>query len=73
MSLLASLYVLAVAGGEGLLEFHCHPNVGRNAAVGDLLSVTEDRVPVPRLLGLGLGAEPDLAALVAYRTWTGHV
>lgn len=70
VSLLASLHVLAAAGGEGLLEFDCHPNVGREAVVGDLLPVTEGRVPVPR--GPGLGAEPDMAALAAYRTWTGR-
>jgi L-alanine-DL-glutamate epimerase-like enolase superfamily enzyme len=67
VSLLASLHVLAAAGGSGRLEFDCHPNPGREAVVGDLLPVTEGRVPVPT--GPGLGAVPDLAALRRYRTW----
>ena len=67
VSLLASLHVLAAAGGSGLLEFDCHPNVGREAVVGDLLPVTDGRVPVPT--GAGLGAVPDMAALRRFRTW----
>ncbi|WP_184527038.1 mandelate racemase/muconate lactonizing enzyme family protein [Variovorax sp. Sphag1AA] len=67
ISVLASLQLLAAAGGEGLLEFDCHPNVGREAVVGDLLPVTDGRVPVPQ--GPGLGAVPDLDALAGYRTW----
>lgn len=67
VSLLASLQVLAAAGGSGRLEFDCHPNPGREAVVGDLLPVREGRVPVPT--GPGLGAIPDLAALRRYRTW----
>ena len=71
LSLLSSLHLLAAAGGEGLLEFDCHPNVGREAVVGDLLPVREGRVPVPQ--GPGLGAEPDLQALAPFRTWEGRV
>ena len=67
ISLLASLHLLAAAGGEGLLEFDCHPNVGREAVVGTLLPVTDGRVPVPQTPGLG--AEPDLDALARYQTW----
>lgn len=67
ISLLASLQLLAAAGGEGLLEFDCHPNVGREAVVGTLLPVTEGRVPVPQTPGLG--AQPDLDALQRFRTW----
>ena len=67
ISLLASLHLLAAAGGEGLLEFDCHPNVGREAVVGALLPVTDGRVPVPQTPGLG--TEPDLDALARYRTW----
>ncbi|MFT3719209.1 mandelate racemase/muconate lactonizing enzyme family protein [Pseudorhodoferax sp.] len=67
ISLLASLHLLAAAGGEGLLEFDCHPNAGREAVVGALLPVSDGRVPVPRTPGLG--AVPDLQALAPYRTW----
>ncbi len=67
VSLLASLHLLAAAGGSGRLEFDCHPNPGREAVVGDLLPVAEGSVPVPA--GPGLGALPDLGALRAYRTW----
>ena len=67
ISLLASLHVLAAAGGDGLLEFDCHPNAGRELIVGALLPVSEGRVPVPR--GPGLGASPDLSTLRRYLTW----
>ena len=67
VSILASLHLLAAAGGTGLLEFDCHPNAGRELVVGALLPVTDGRVPVPR--GAGLGAVPDVAALQRFRTW----
>jgi D-galactarolactone cycloisomerase len=67
IGLLASLHLLAFAGGEGLLEFDCYPNPGRELIVGSLLPVQAGRVPVPT--GPGLGATPDLAALDRYRTW----
>jgi D-galactarolactone cycloisomerase len=67
VALLASLHLLAAAGGTGLLEFDAHPNAGRELIVGSLLPVTDGHVPVPQ--GAGLGAVPDLAALDRYRTW----
>ena len=67
VSILASLHLLAAAGGTGLLEYDCHPNAGRELVVGALLPVTDGRVPVP--LGAGLGAVPDVAGLEQYRTW----
>ena len=67
LALLASLHVLAAAGGRGLLEFDAHPNPNRETMVGDLLPVRDGAVPVPS--APGLGAEPDLAALARYRTW----
>jgi D-galactarolactone cycloisomerase len=67
ISLLTSLHLLAAAGGEGLLEFDCHPNLGREAVVGSLLPVKDGHVPVPQ--APGLGAVPDLEALGPYRTW----
>ncbi len=67
VSILASLHLLAAAGGTGLLEYDCHPNAGRELVVGALLPVTDGRVPVPR--GAGLGAAPDVAGLQQFRTW----
>jgi len=67
VALLASLHMLAGVGGDGTLEFDCHPNAGRELVVGSLLPVREGRVPVPT--GPGLGAVPDLTALARYRTW----
>lgn len=67
IALLASLHVLAAVGGDGVLEFDCHPNAGREAVTGSLLPVKEGRVPVPTQPGLG--SVPDLGALASYRTW----
>ena len=67
IALLASLHLLAAAGGEGLLEFDCHANAGREIVIGPLLPVHEGRVPVPD--APGLGSIPDLRALARYRTW----
>ena len=67
VSILASLHLLAAAGGTGLLEYDCHPNAGRELVVGSLLPVTMGSVPVPS--GTGLGATPDVARLDKYRTW----
>ncbi len=67
VALLASLHLLAAAGGDGLLEFDCHPNAGRELVVGGMLTVREGSVPVPQ--GAGLGAIPDMAGLDRYRTW----
>ncbi len=66
-ALLASLHVLAAAGGPGLLEFDAHPNPNRELVVRDLLPVHDGCVPVPT--GPGLGAEPDIAALERFKTW----
>ena len=52
--------------GDGLLEFDCHLNVGREAVVGTLFPDTNGCVPMPQ--GAGLGAAPDLAALRRLRT-----
>lgn len=67
IALLASLHLLAAAGGDGLLEFDCHPNAGREAVTGSLLPVNEGRVPIPTQPGLG--SVPDLGELASYRTW----
>lgn len=67
VALLASLHLLAAAGGDGLLEFDCHPNAGRELVVGDLLPVRDGQVPLPT--SPGLGATPNLAELARFRTW----
>ncbi|UFN48461.1 mandelate racemase/muconate lactonizing enzyme family protein [Roseomonas sp. OT10] len=67
VALLAALHLLAAAGGDGTLEFDCHPNAARDLVVGTLLPVRDGQVPVPA--GPGLGAVPDLDALSRYRTW----
>ncbi len=67
ISLLASLHMLAAVGGNGLLEFDTHPNLGREAVVGDLLRVNEGTVNVPNTVGLG--ATPDLQKLAKYQTY----
>ncbi len=69
LSLLASLQVLAAAGGTGLLEFDAHPNPNREVLIGDLLPLHEGCVPIPTTPGLGV--EPDLKRLQRYRTWPG--
>ncbi|GAC1488461.1 MAG: hypothetical protein NVS2B11_13930 [Acetobacteraceae bacterium] len=67
IALIASLHLLAAAGGDGLLEFDCHPNAAREIVVGSLLPVRDGRVPVPH--EPGLGAAPDLGLLRRYQTW----
>jgi L-alanine-DL-glutamate epimerase-like enolase superfamily enzyme len=67
IALLASLHLLATAGGEGVLEFDCHPNASREIVIGSLLPVRQGRVPVPT--APGLGSIPDLRAFAPYRTW----
>lgn len=67
VALIASIHALAAVGGAGLQEMDCHPNVGREAVVGDALPVRGGQVPVPQ--GPGLGVVPDLKALARYRTW----
>lgn len=64
---LASLHLLAAAGGDGLLEFDHHPNAGREPVVGSLLPVSRGYVPVPQ--GAGIGVVPDIGALDRYRSW----
>lgn len=64
---LASLHLLAAAGGDGTLETDCHPNAGRELIIRDLLPVSDGFVPVPQTPGLG--AEVDLAVLAPFMTW----
>jgi L-alanine-DL-glutamate epimerase-like enolase superfamily enzyme len=64
---IASLHLLAASGRDGMLEFDCHPNAGRELVVGSLLPVADGRVPVPQ--EPGLGATPDLEALRPFQSW----
>ncbi|MDE2363580.1 MAG: mandelate racemase/muconate lactonizing enzyme family protein [Hyphomicrobiales bacterium] len=64
---IASLHLLAAAGGGGTLEYDWRPNPARECVVSDLLRVEDGRVAVPSAPGLGIA--PDLAALDRYRTW----
>lgn len=66
VALLAGLHILAAAGGDGLLEFDCHPNAGRELIVGDALPVSQGSVPAPQCPGIGV--VPSLAELERYRT-----
>ena len=59
--MLASAYLLAAAGGDGLLEIDANPNPLRSLLAGELENIREGKVTlsdVPRL-----GIEPDLKAL----------
>lgn len=67
VGLMASLHILAAAGGGGLLELDANPNPLREMLVGDLLTVRDGRVAVPQTPGLGIAL--DRAALDRYRTW----
>lgn len=67
VALLASLHLSAAAGGDGLLEFDCHLNAGRELVIASLLPVGRGHVPVPQ--GAGIGAVPDIGALDRYRSW----
>ena len=67
IALMTALHALAAVGGDGLLEFDCHPNAGRELIVGDVLPVTDGRVPVTQTPGLGV--TPELSRLQRYCTW----
>ncbi len=66
IGLLASAHLLAAVGGDGLLEVDFNPNPLRDALAGPVGDVREGHIVLTDAPGLGL--EPDLAALEAYRT-----
>lgn len=67
IGLLASLHLLAAAGGDGLLEVDANPNPLRNLLAAPFPDIADGRMRVPR--GAGLGVAPDLDALERYRIW----
>lgn len=67
VGLLASLHLLAAAGGDGLLEVDSNPNPLRNLLAVPFPDIADGCMRVPR--GAGLGVAPDLDALERYRVW----
>ncbi len=65
IGLLASAHLLAAAGGDGLLEIDANPNPLRTWTCGSVAHVTEGRVVLDDVPGLG--ATPDLARLRDFR------
>jgi L-alanine-DL-glutamate epimerase-like enolase superfamily enzyme len=61
IGLIGSLHLLAVVGGNGLLEVDANPNPLREELMIGFPPVIEGDMLVPR--GAGLGVAPDLAAL----------
>lgn len=66
IGLVHSLHLLAAVRGPGLLEVDANPNPLRERLLGDLLTVREGTVSLPR--GPGLGLEPDLKPLASLRS-----
>jgi L-alanine-DL-glutamate epimerase-like enolase superfamily enzyme len=64
VGLLASLHMLAAVRGPGLLEMDANPNPLRSLVTDPVLRLTAGQVALPA--GVGLGTEPDLAALAPY-------
>lgn len=66
IGLMASLHLLAAAGGDGLLEVDANPNPLREELLGAVMRPTGGRVALPQASGLGV--TPDLAPFAALRT-----
>jgi D-galactarolactone cycloisomerase len=65
IGLLASAHLLAAAGGGGLLEMDINPNPLRTEVLAGALPLEAGWVSLPDAPGLGI--EPDLKALAAWR------
>lgn len=65
IGLVASAHLLAAAGGNGLLEIDANENPLRDLIAGSQMMVTEGRVCLSDSPGLGI--EPDLTGISAYR------
>ncbi|MDN3562967.1 mandelate racemase/muconate lactonizing enzyme family protein [Paeniroseomonas aquatica] len=63
---LASLHLLAVVRGNGMLEMDANPNPLRSLLIEPILRVTDGMVAVPA--GSGLGIEPNVEAFDQYVT-----
>lgn len=66
IGLLATLHLKAAIGGEGMAEVDANPNPLRELLAGELPAVREGAIALPEQPGLG--AAPDLPALVRYLT-----
>lgn len=65
VGLAASAHLLAAVGGDGRLEIDANENPLRTISAGPLDRVVEGRCTLDELPGIGI--EPDLDALAAYR------
>ena len=65
VGLMASAHLLAAAGGNGLLEADVNPNPLRERMLRDPVPIRDGRMVLNE--APGLGSEPDLAAMAAYR------
>jgi len=66
IGLLASAHLLAGVGGDGLLEVDANDNPLRDQFCGAVADITDGSITLGDALGLGI--EPDLAAIDQYRT-----
>jgi L-alanine-DL-glutamate epimerase-like enolase superfamily enzyme len=66
IGLLASAHLLAGVGGNGLLEVDANDNPLRDRFAGPVADISEGTITLTEALGLGI--EPDLAAIEQYRT-----
>lgn len=66
IGLLASAHVLAAVGGDGMLEVDINPNPLRDGLAGPAIAVRDGVLTLPD--GPGIGIEPPLGELEAWRT-----
>ena len=66
IGLLASAHLLAGVGGDGLLEVDSNDNPLRDLFCGPIVDISDGRVTLGDAPGLGV--EPDLSSIEAYRT-----
>ena len=67
VGLLASAHILAASGSKGMLEVDVNPNPLRAEMLSGWPSIAAGMVTLPDTAGLGF--DPDLAGLAAYRTY----